>query len=112
PFPIADADGLRAGFLGEFPVDVFVLFLTLFAEERGDEAEAVSVGGRLAARQLGQSRHYVPECAGEIAGDTGGDFSGPAGDRGDADAAFIDVGLVAAQRARGVEEFRVEALKE
>ena len=59
--------------------------------------------------EVGGGGEEVPEGGGEVGGGVWGDVTGPAGDEGDADAAFVEVALGAAEGAGGVEEGGVDA---
>ena len=101
--------GLAPVELHEAEVEVVVLRLLLHSSlEQRQEAQTVARGG-VASRQLGEGGRQVPEGAYEVALAAGGHVSRPRDEQRHADAPFVEVALVAAQRAVAVEEVGVGA---
>jgi hypothetical protein len=109
-FPVADAHDLLAAVAGGFAVEERVAALGA-AEERGDEADAVDVarGARGGAGDFEEGGEPVFETADAGGRRAGSDAAGPAHECGDAETAFIEGALAAAEVAVGVEKIGVGA---
>ena len=100
PFAVADGEAAVDGLADEAGADG----LGVGAEEGGEEADAVFAGGGGEGdfEEVGEGVDEV-ELADELVADGSGfHFGGPAGDEGDAMAAFVEVGFVAAVDVAGV----------
>ena len=101
--PLVVAERLPEVWPVDLPVQIFVLLLGL-AEQFRQERDAVDVVGNARPGNLSESRHQIPECTNVVAHPAGLNLAGPAGQSRHADAAIVEVTLVAAQRSVGVEE--------
>lgn len=97
-FPVAKTNGLQGGAFVEFPVKGFALGCWA-AFEQFDDGVAVVRGFEFDSGKLGCRGQEVPEGPGCLIGESGGDFSWPAGDAGLTQPAFIKLALVATQLA-------------
>ena len=73
-----------------------------FAEQRGEEGEAIGFADFL-IEKVGGGGKKIPE-GGDVVGNARFDRAGPAGDEGNADAAFVDIAPDTAQRTVAVEK--------
>lgn len=109
-FEVAETDSAFSASLVEFPIEIFVGFLCAgFAQEGGDEADAVDIGGCVDAGEVAGGGEEVPEGGDEIGGSAGCDAARPTGDGGDADAAVGEASFPAGERAVGVEPIELFA---
>lgn len=114
-FPVAGAGGLHLeAVLPDFPIEVVVNGCAPgggvgFEELAGDGAAVDGAGGG-GSGEFGEGGEDVLKAPGGGTGGAGGDATGPAGDHGNADAAFVEVTLVATEGAGGLKEIGVVAV--
>ena len=95
-FPLSHADRTFAAALEELPVEV-VVGLLLFAEQAGKEADSIESPGNLGSGQFAECREDIPVGGHMCTGGAGPDPARPANEERAADAALVEITLVAAE---------------